>query len=201
VLANAVRWRNRNKYGQTIDNSDFYVEILRVMERNSAAYRPGFIFWEALIDAISIGAKESPARWKLVVKAFDALNKERPKYCPTHKLLRNGLDASIALLHPKLASTLVCRSMDYFKPTYDGKDPPVPMISVKDVARALEVCASARNIPLCYRILQSVSMSNFHQAGMSELYHIGLNASAKEGNTDVTEQILVSMQNSGIRPG
>jgi pentatricopeptide repeat protein len=207
VLASAVRWRTRNKYGRAIDNSDLYLEVLQAMERNSATYRPGYIVWEALIDAISIGAKNSPARWKLVAKAFDALNKERPKYCPSHKLLRNGLDASSALSLPELACSLVCRSMDYFKQPAtdvrgdDSSDPIVPMISVKDVAKALEVCVNARNIPLCQRILQSVGKAGFNSAGMSELYQIGLNAAAKEGNTEETERILVSMQKAGIRPG
>jgi hypothetical protein len=210
VLAAAVRWRTRNKYGRSIDNSDFYLEVLRVMERNSSTYRPGYIFWEALIDALSIGAKQSPARWKLVVKAFEALDKERPKYCPSHRLLRNGLEASGALLHPELACSLVCRSMDYFHPpgttttTTTGTSSPepiVPMISVKDVAKALEVCVYARNIPLCSRILQSVSKAGFSNTGMSELYHIGLNGAAKEGNTEETERIIVSMQQTGIRPG
>lgn len=205
VLANSVRWRSHNKYGKKIDNRNLYLEILQLLDLTSSTYRPGYVVWEALIDAISIGAKESPDRWKMVAQAFNSLRRERPGYYPSHRLLMHGLDASHALELPELACELICRAMDNYHPRSDNGDDEsgslVRMVSVMDVSRAMQVCAEAGENGLCRRILEAAGKMGFQNVSMSNLYHMALNAAAKGGHVNEAEQILISMQKSGLRPG
>ena len=176
-----------------------------MLDLTSSTYRPGYVVWEALIDAISIGAKESPDRWKLVAQAFKSLRRERPEYYPSHRLLMHGLDASHALQLPELACELICRAMDNYRPRSDNVDDEsgssARMVSVMDVSRAMHVCAEAGEDGLCCRILKAAGKMGFQDVSMSNLYHLALNAAAKYGNVREAEQILISMQKSGLRPG
>lgn len=179
------------------------MEVIHLLGRTTSTYRPGYMLWEALIDAIAFGAKESPDRWEMVAQAFKSLRRERPGYVPGSKLLSHGLLASHALALPELACELICRAMDISRQTPGnvGGTTDDRMVSVADVSQALEVCARTGEIKLCRKILLSCEKMGFHSVAMAKLCHQTLNAAAKDGRVAEAEHIIVSMQEIGIRPG
>jgi hypothetical protein len=105
VLVCCIRWPQRDRNGQSIDNTLFLSKILRILEADSSN-PAGFHVWKQL-------ARQNVSRWELVQRVLKKLSTDNLSFWPDHLLLKCGLEASEFLLDSDFASTLIVRTLEH----------------------------------------------------------------------------------------
>jgi pentatricopeptide repeat protein len=112
VLVSCIRWPQRDRNGQSIDNTLFLSKILRRLEAD-ASNPAGFHVWKQFIVECAKRARQNVSRWELVQRVLKKLSTDNPRFWPDHLLLKCGLEASEFLLDSELASTLIARTLEH----------------------------------------------------------------------------------------
>jgi hypothetical protein len=113
VLVSCIRWPQRDRNGQSIDNTLFLSKILRILEAD-ASNPAGFYVWKQfIVECAKRKARQNASRWELVQRVLKKLSTDNPRFWPDHLLLKCGLEASEFLLDSELASTLIARALEH----------------------------------------------------------------------------------------
>lgn len=117
VFISCIRWSQRDRNGQSIDNTLFLSRILLIME-SDASNPAGFHVWKQLVAECAKRARQNVSRWELVQRVLKKLSTDNPRFWPDHLLLKYGLEASEFLLDSELASTLIVRTLEHDQETH-----------------------------------------------------------------------------------
>jgi pentatricopeptide repeat protein len=112
VLVGCIRWPQRDRNGQSIDNTLFLSKILKILEAD-ASNPAGFHVWKQFIVECAKRARQNVSRWELVQRVLKKLSTDNPRFWPDHLLLKCGLEASEFLLDSELASTLIVKTLEH----------------------------------------------------------------------------------------
>jgi hypothetical protein len=205
VLIDAIRWIDRNRSGQRVDNTNSIKKLMDVLEE-FPTYKPGFSFWKAVIFASVKGTADNSARWHLVRDAFNRLSHSVPWYWPNHKLLLLGLEASEALRDPAFAADLVNRVARNgiaatSKPHISGGSDvelTTDLFSPVDLERAIIICLG--DAEAMRSILENIFDLGDRIPALFQrrLYELGVKGYAANREADAAEALLLTLVDRGL---
>jgi hypothetical protein len=191
-------------------------EIISVLEREPL-YAPAFSIWQQLIDASASYARQNEAGWKLVVRVFKILADKAPHSMANSSLLKQGLDASVALGDTALASKLIIHSLSSLReeaPSTEAQhfatmgpwtkpEGDKPQLPFQDVLRATELCVGAGDMASCQEIVDTVNAlkRDLPSLFLSSLYLLQLKGFATKGDVQLSQEVISAMEEKELQPG